>query len=305
MSSPGYIYVLINYSMSNLVKVGKTSRDTESRAIELSSVTGVPTPFLVAFDAHFNDCDEAEIYIHSKLEQLGYRISENREFFQAPLKEVIALIVEAKQLLQSQATSTENDSTVAQPNEEIQDASPEYPWSEIEALATYYYNSENYEEAYSRFKQALAMGSPYAYSPLGNMTLRGLGCLEDEQEALAIFEAGVQAKDDRCCADLATYYFAKDFMTGAGWFEKYLESGKYLHPATVFHCCVNFVMFEKYSRYGYPFKNLLEKYRPVFSPMKDSIISYAIKQINHVTTNYPDMKPLYVQVAQDIKKLPE
>ena len=43
MSNSGYIYVLINNSMENLVKVGKTSRDAESRAKELSSVTGVPT----------------------------------------------------------------------------------------------------------------------------------------------------------------------------------------------------------------------------------------------------------------------
>ncbi len=60
MSNPGYIYVLINYSMQGIVKVGKTIRDTESRAKELSSVTGVPTPFIVAFDAYFADCSQAE-----------------------------------------------------------------------------------------------------------------------------------------------------------------------------------------------------------------------------------------------------
>jgi hypothetical protein len=66
MSNPGYIYVLMNYSMDNLIKIGKTTRDTESRAKELSSVTGVPTPFIVAFDAYFDDCCEAEAYVHKK-----------------------------------------------------------------------------------------------------------------------------------------------------------------------------------------------------------------------------------------------
>ncbi len=105
MLSSGYVYVLINYSMDNLVKVGKTTRDVEGRAKELSAATGVPVPFIVAFDAHFDDCSQAENYIHKKLEQKGYRLSNNREFFQAPLKEVIGVIVEAQQVLKTECAN--------------------------------------------------------------------------------------------------------------------------------------------------------------------------------------------------------
>ena len=307
MPKPGYIYVLINHSMSNLLKVGKTSRDTEGRAKELSSVTGVPSPFLVAFDAYFNDCDEAENYIHHKLEQRGYRLSENREFFQAPLKEVIALIVETEQLFKSQSDQSENSSEATHQNKAIQNELPETAWSDIEALATYYLNTGNNEEAYRLYKEAVAAGSPSAYSSLGKMTLKGLGCLEDEQEALTLLEAGVHAGDESCCAELALYHFGKgNFMTGNEWFEKYLESGKSLNPANVFHCCFYFLLDENFPAYGShskSLKNLIEKYRVVLSPIKDAIIGHATKVINSPKAiKDPDFKALYAQVAHEIKR---
>ncbi len=47
MSGNGYVYVLMNSSMRGLVKIGKTEREPEERAKELSASTGVPTPFMV------------------------------------------------------------------------------------------------------------------------------------------------------------------------------------------------------------------------------------------------------------------
>jgi hypothetical protein len=49
----GYLYVLVNSSMPGLVKVGKTARSPTQRADELSGVTGVATPFIVAFEQQF------------------------------------------------------------------------------------------------------------------------------------------------------------------------------------------------------------------------------------------------------------
>jgi hypothetical protein len=56
MSDSGHIYVLINPSIPGLVKIGKTTRDPESRAKELSQATGVATPFYVAFSIEVADC---------------------------------------------------------------------------------------------------------------------------------------------------------------------------------------------------------------------------------------------------------
>src|SRR5262249_27535580 len=60
MAEPGFVYALLNPSMPDLVKVGRTTRDPKGRADELSHATGVPTPFLVAYKRFFSDCEQAE-----------------------------------------------------------------------------------------------------------------------------------------------------------------------------------------------------------------------------------------------------
>ena len=87
--SSGSVYVLANSSMPGLVKVGRTTRDPKERAAELSSATGLPTPFIVVYDHHFDDCTAAEQFAHAYLEGAGYRLSANREFFSAPTSEVV------------------------------------------------------------------------------------------------------------------------------------------------------------------------------------------------------------------------
>ena len=74
--------------------MGKTTRLPSERAKELSSATGVPTPFVVAFEERFGDCDSAEDAIHSELEARGFRQSQNREFFRAKPNEVIRAIMD-------------------------------------------------------------------------------------------------------------------------------------------------------------------------------------------------------------------
>lgn len=89
----GYIYALINPSLAGMVKVGRTDRAPEDRARELSSATGVPTPFTVAYQRWVNDSISAEKSVHARLEGMGYRLSSNREFFSAPLHLVIDAIL--------------------------------------------------------------------------------------------------------------------------------------------------------------------------------------------------------------------
>ena len=86
MSDSGYVYVLINPSMENLVKIGKTKREPNERAKELSSTTGVPTPFIVVYDCYFESCSEAEIFVHTYLENKGFRVSSIENFLKSQLK---------------------------------------------------------------------------------------------------------------------------------------------------------------------------------------------------------------------------
>ncbi len=88
----GFIYILINPVMPGLVKIGRTSGTSEDRAAELSAVTGLPTPFVVACDWITYDCVAAEEEVHACLETMRY--SKDREFFRMPLKEAIAVVSE-------------------------------------------------------------------------------------------------------------------------------------------------------------------------------------------------------------------
>lgn len=92
-SNLGYIYVMVNPSLPNLVKIGKTKRNPSDRAKELSSATGVPTPFIVVYEKEFHNCDRAEKEVHDILTARGYRTNESREFFTVPIPEAIDTIL--------------------------------------------------------------------------------------------------------------------------------------------------------------------------------------------------------------------
>ena len=106
----GYVYVLINQSLKGMVKIGKTRKKPDDRAKELSSSTGVPTPFFVAYKIFVNDCDQAEKYIHNLLTSKGIRISNNREFFHIPLDEIIKIMVKAESIFHTSSVDSEIDS---------------------------------------------------------------------------------------------------------------------------------------------------------------------------------------------------
>ncbi len=91
----GTIYVLFNPAMKGLLKIGKTTRLSETRANELSKATGVPAEFHVVYEEEFNDVSKAEQLIHSKLDE--YRYNRNREFFQLSLKQAIRVVMAVKE----------------------------------------------------------------------------------------------------------------------------------------------------------------------------------------------------------------
>ncbi len=88
----GSVYVLVNSSYPGVVKVGFTTRPVAERVAELSAATGVPTPFVLAYDQAFADCARAERAVHADLDRLGLRINANREFFRGTPTDVIHII---------------------------------------------------------------------------------------------------------------------------------------------------------------------------------------------------------------------
>ncbi|CAI1819624.1 T5orf172 domain [Serratia quinivorans] len=82
----GWVYVLANESMPGVYKIGMTSSTPEKRAKEISSSTGVPTPFIVISEYRSFSPYEHEKDIHNMLAR--YRVSQGREFFKIDLQTI-------------------------------------------------------------------------------------------------------------------------------------------------------------------------------------------------------------------------
>jgi len=82
----GFVYVLTNESMPDLVKIGYTSRLTEDRAQELYT-TSTAEPFKVAYRATTSWYEQVESRVHVLLNE--YRINANREFFRVSVDKAI------------------------------------------------------------------------------------------------------------------------------------------------------------------------------------------------------------------------
>ena len=90
-AKPGRVYVLRSSGHGlDIYKIGKTQRTPGVRARELSSATGVPTPFEELGSWEVGDIDFVEKEAHRRLE--AYRVSRKREFFRAPLSTIGSVI---------------------------------------------------------------------------------------------------------------------------------------------------------------------------------------------------------------------
>jgi predicted transport protein len=90
--SAGYVYILFNPGLrENYLKIGLTTRTPAERARELSSATGVPKPFEVAYSIRVGDCLACERFVHQRLGQ--YRAG--KEFFEISLEDAQRVVDEA------------------------------------------------------------------------------------------------------------------------------------------------------------------------------------------------------------------
>lgn len=166
MSELGFLYILANSSMPGLVKVGKTARSPGERASELSAATGLPTPFIVVYEQLFHDCGAAESFVHAYLAQKGYRVSDNREFFNAPANVVVRAICLAPEPIDD-AMLPGTQGTHERTN---QSGTPDTakPWATLfEQAEGHYYGREHFIKdnttALKLFKQAAKLGARPAF----------------------------------------------------------------------------------------------------------------------------------------------
>jgi hypothetical protein len=86
----GVVYVMLNPSMTGLVKIGSTRRAAEERARQLRT-TGVPSPFIVVYDVFVEDLVAVERAMHERFRQARV---EGREFFRVSPKEAVQALIE-------------------------------------------------------------------------------------------------------------------------------------------------------------------------------------------------------------------
>lgn len=85
----GYIYILSNPSMPGVLKIGKTKRPPEVRVKELSSATGVPTPFHIEGVIEATDMSAVEKEVH--LHIANRRVNNRREFFRIDVSQAVRI----------------------------------------------------------------------------------------------------------------------------------------------------------------------------------------------------------------------
>jgi hypothetical protein len=211
-NSPGYLYVLYNPSLEGFVKIGRTTKDPEERAEELSSATGVATKFVVVYKAYFIDCISAESFVHTLLKDK--RLSEGKEFFSSSITEAIQAILKAEEFFINSSTDnrgSEDDtkSDTASPKSMVQG---EELWQDIMDAADSHYNGfgdtlEDHGEALKLYKQAAKLGSIRAFHQIGYMYQYGEGVNIDVKLALHYYKEAANRGDDICWGDMAICYY--------------------------------------------------------------------------------------------------
>ena len=228
----GWVYVLVNSSMPDLVKVGKTTRVPLDRAMELSGVTGIATPFIVAFEQYYSDCDIAEDFVHTELERLGLRVSNNREFFRARVNQVVRILLRAPGLTTEEPNIGESEKLEVTDDDFLPDEFSIQPWSELfERAEDCYYGLGNtiqdYRDALGLYKNACSLGSLAAFQRLGDMYAFGEGVAESNDTAIEYYKEGAKRGNYYCYSDMASIYVLNGQISNASKAWKLFFSQRY------------------------------------------------------------------------------
>lgn len=78
--APEYVYVLVNKSVPNMVKIGMTKLTPDERARQISAATGVATPWICIYSFKCYRSDLLEADVHYRLRE--HRVAKRREMFE-------------------------------------------------------------------------------------------------------------------------------------------------------------------------------------------------------------------------------
>lgn len=188
----GYIYAMINPSIKGMIKVGKTKRDPEERARELSAHTGVPTAYMVAYAVEVGDCDCAERYVHSKLAEKNHRVSNNREFFSASLSDIVSIMMEAETRYGADTPKSDKEYSFSRSGTSVSGEAVEL-FERAEELLWDAGDDDSFREARELLKRSAKLGYGKAYYALGTIFDHGLGVQRNPKQAQSYYTEAVHA----------------------------------------------------------------------------------------------------------------
>jgi hypothetical protein len=203
----GWVYVFVNSSLPGLAKVGRTNRSPAQRAAEISAATGVPTPFVLAFEQAFDDCVEAERQVHAELDRRGMRVAQNREFFHASPSDIIRIMLDlADRMHPAAATAPDTSAT-------------RICIAAERALHGTGNHLQDTGEALRLFKMAVSRGSLGAYDRIGQIYTALYLAQKDrprKRRAMAVFKEGARRGNYYCYPGMAEIFAAEGHVDNFG-----------------------------------------------------------------------------------------
>lgn len=273
MNDSGYVYVLMNPSLKNMVKIGKTTREPEERAKELSAATGIPTPFIVVYSCLFESCTEAESFVHTYLESNGFRVASNREFFEIPINMAIDAVIKAKEHF------TNNFNNISFMNENYDDSLESCnAYNDVYQLAESYFYGENntlrnYEKALDFYKKACILGTVDAFYDVASIYYDGIGIKQNIKKAYEYASEGAIRGNLHCINILISIYIKEnDFSNVIRCLELYI-SKKYFD----YLCDINDSYFSEYGLVGNLLKIMEESLYSIKYSNPQILIDYNLR----------------------------
>ena len=177
----GWVYIITNKAMPDLLKVGFSTKDPESRANELHT-TGVPHRFVVEYDALVNDPYVVEQKAHKFLKVHH----ESKEWFRCDISTAVIAIREAANgsiILESKKHSLLGESSHT--------IEPESASEQNKLGDLYRYGnstSQDYSKAFNWYLKAAEQGNAYAQNSLGDLYKDSLGVTRDYSKAFVWYQ---------------------------------------------------------------------------------------------------------------------
>lgn len=170
--------------MPDIVKVGFTTRSPMERAAELGRATGIPVSFIVVYQRPVLDCKAAEDYLHTKFQHSGYRVAQNREFFNAPVWEVVDAVAN----LPHEYLESGSDNGHEEGDQSKQTNSSTEIWRDIwnQAVAAHFGLGDEIRDstkARELYRSAAKLGCSWAFYRIGMIDLLAA---QDRKAATAI-----------------------------------------------------------------------------------------------------------------------